>query len=138
MSTLFFFNDTATTEIYTLSLHDALPISAPHELRIRAQRVKHAAGAAGRAISLGDTLVGEVGDPDRPGVSGAVGDEADLVVPPGEAQKRETRPVGRPAGLEVEGEARVYPTQRLLREGVHADEAVIAPVADERESGPVG
>src|SRR2546422_7668742 len=26
---LFFFNDTATTEIYTLSLHDALPISAP-------------------------------------------------------------------------------------------------------------
>src|SRR5688572_31989517 len=28
MSTIiFFFNDTATTEIYTLSLHDALPIS---------------------------------------------------------------------------------------------------------------
>src|SRR3712207_8106724 len=26
---MFFFNDTATTEIYTLSLHDALPISAP-------------------------------------------------------------------------------------------------------------
>src|SRR6266487_3277407 len=28
-STSFFFNDSATTEIYTLSLHDALPIS-PH------------------------------------------------------------------------------------------------------------
>src|SRR2546422_587060 len=28
-SALFFFNDTATTEIYTLSLHDALPISSP-------------------------------------------------------------------------------------------------------------
>src|SRR6266536_6573022 len=27
---LFFFNDTATTEIYTLSLHDALPISVTH------------------------------------------------------------------------------------------------------------
>src|SRR5216684_6339011 len=26
---IFFFNDTATTEIYTLSLHDALPISRP-------------------------------------------------------------------------------------------------------------
>src|SRR5438270_14062893 len=26
----FFFNDPATTEIYTLSLHDALPILAPH------------------------------------------------------------------------------------------------------------
>src|SRR2546429_1715720 len=27
----FFFNDTATTEIYTLSLHDALPISCPSD-----------------------------------------------------------------------------------------------------------
>src|SRR3712207_9180180 len=29
LSTFFFFNDTATTEIYTLSLHDALPIFRP-------------------------------------------------------------------------------------------------------------
>src|SRR3712207_7953086 len=29
--TLFFFNDTATTEIYTLSLHDALPIFRKRE-----------------------------------------------------------------------------------------------------------
>src|SRR2546429_6901496 len=29
----FFFNDTATTEIYTLSLHDALPISAESSAR---------------------------------------------------------------------------------------------------------
>src|SRR2546430_12281530 len=28
ISSFFFFNDTATTEIYTLSLHDALPISS--------------------------------------------------------------------------------------------------------------
>src|SRR5258708_39082273 len=28
----FFFNDTATTEIYTLSLHDALPISGDNDL----------------------------------------------------------------------------------------------------------
>src|SRR4029077_21297600 len=42
---LFFFNDTATTEIYTLSLHDALPISfgpgvhpAPFILRLRHSR----------------------------------------------------------------------------------------------------
>ncbi len=27
----FFFNDTATTEIYTLSLHDALPIFVDYE-----------------------------------------------------------------------------------------------------------
>src|SRR5215211_9120535 len=31
----FFFNDTATTEIYTLSLHDALPISVPSRARRR-------------------------------------------------------------------------------------------------------
>src|SRR5208337_752725 len=29
VTAFFFFNDTATTEIYTLSLHDALPISMP-------------------------------------------------------------------------------------------------------------
>src|SRR2546429_3408856 len=38
----FFFNDTATTEIYTLSLHDALPIS-------------HGPGRAGRRASFPGT-----------------------------------------------------------------------------------
>src|SRR5688572_32734088 len=33
--TFFFFNDTATTEIYTLSLHDALPISLAEILTTR-------------------------------------------------------------------------------------------------------
>src|SRR5438309_3915382 len=32
ISFLFFFNDTAPTEIYTLSLHDALPISLRRDL----------------------------------------------------------------------------------------------------------
>src|SRR2546429_5288166 len=32
---LFFFNDTATTEIYTLSLHDALPISRAGDPALR-------------------------------------------------------------------------------------------------------
>src|SRR5260221_11084666 len=31
ISYFFFFNDTATTEIYTLSLHDALPIYLVHQ-----------------------------------------------------------------------------------------------------------
>src|SRR2546425_5890816 len=35
LSVVFFFNDTATTEIYTLSLHDALPI---YGRRIRSSR----------------------------------------------------------------------------------------------------
>src|SRR3712207_6949399 len=34
----FFFNDTATTEIYTLSLHDALPICNPELVRRLNQR----------------------------------------------------------------------------------------------------
>src|SRR5260221_4203956 len=34
----FFFNDTATTEIYTLSLHDALPISADAVRKRRARQ----------------------------------------------------------------------------------------------------
>src|SRR2546430_12902734 len=42
MSTLlfFFFNDTATTEIYTLSLHDALPISAATGAASRPRRAR--------------------------------------------------------------------------------------------------
>src|SRR3712207_8716212 len=51
----FFFNDTATTEIYTLSLHDALPIFRPQsrgELvrgrpRLRARKLVLAADAQG-------------------------------------------------------------------------------------------
>src|SRR5260370_35263523 len=43
LSSVFFFNDTATTEIYTLSLHDALPIS-------RALRGHGPAGGDGRGL----------------------------------------------------------------------------------------
>src|SRR5258708_17172761 len=41
----FFFNDTATTEIYTLSLHDALPISSVDHRRTR----HRCPGTAGRS-----------------------------------------------------------------------------------------
>src|SRR2546425_11880687 len=48
----FFFNDTATTEIYTLSLHDALPISA------RAPTTgTHRPGGAGRRRGAGRRAV---------------------------------------------------------------------------------
>src|SRR5260221_13810618 len=40
----FFFNDTATTEIYTLSLHDALPISPAGPMTRRAAEVMQARG----------------------------------------------------------------------------------------------
>src|SRR3712207_9266897 len=42
----FFFNDTATTEIYTLSLHDALPIS--ERPRIAAREAGRRPARAGR------------------------------------------------------------------------------------------
>src|ERR1043166_8277499 len=42
-----FFNDTATTEIYTLSLHDALPISLwRHRNAVRDRRARRGAGVA--------------------------------------------------------------------------------------------
>src|SRR5438874_4901722 len=45
---IFFFNDTATTEIYTLSLHDALPISR-RVLRL-SQVVRTRSGDSGEAL----------------------------------------------------------------------------------------
>src|SRR3989475_8129723 len=45
----FFFNDTATTEIYTLSLHDALPISVGGRSRLRRQDRGHGLRGVPRA-----------------------------------------------------------------------------------------
>src|SRR5256885_5379083 len=65
----FFFNDTATTEIYTLSLHDALPISfaidgsGPVSFRIPAD-LDIPPGAA-QTFTLGPDGVGGTADEDR-------------------------------------------------------------------------
>src|SRR2546422_3090655 len=49
---LFFFNDTATTEIYTLSLHDALPISGkPLTGPTRRRRISSSRGCITGKIS---------------------------------------------------------------------------------------
>src|SRR3712207_7122086 len=53
--TFFFFNDTATTEIYSLSLHDALPISARVEL-LRGGTPDHAPGLE-QALAHADVVV---------------------------------------------------------------------------------
>src|SRR3712207_8035668 len=69
MPILFFFNDTATTEIYTLSLHDALPIwgstgrpghrgPAPHRSRRAVRRP-----ASGRGRGHPERGDGPVGSP---------------------------------------------------------------------------
>src|SRR3712207_7727369 len=76
MCIVFFFNDTATTEIYTLSLHDALPISrdqprrqgrpprraAPRLVQARAGRVTP---LAARGRPGGPARVHGLGRPDR-------------------------------------------------------------------------
>src|SRR5256885_10684094 len=56
----FFFNDTATTEIYTLSLHDALPISQPRSRGGCGLSQKHlSSGSGNRAVcGLGARLLG--------------------------------------------------------------------------------
>src|SRR2546422_2385764 len=52
----FFFNDTATTEIYTLSLHDALPISlhdvGQHAALDGMEDARHACGVLGQGLVL--------------------------------------------------------------------------------------
>src|SRR5260370_14599085 len=63
-----FFNDTATTEIYTLSLHDALPISA--------RGTPVSVSLAARAARLPAPLSAVV-------LRGRVATEADVAQPPG-------------------------------------------------------
>src|SRR2546430_15705057 len=67
----FFFNDTATTEIYTLSLHDALPICrtggpSRHGLRGRGGR----RGGAARPAARGPGHFGQRARPRRVGRGG--------------------------------------------------------------------
>src|SRR5690348_18404765 len=56
----FFFNDTATTEIYTLSLHDALPIYLDHVAEHSADlhAIAHPHGLLEKQHEAGDEVVG--------------------------------------------------------------------------------
>src|SRR5258707_10624603 len=60
ISLFFFFNDTATTEIYTLSLHDALPISDGEGRGV----------VGGRRVQLALALAGQAPGEERVGVAG--------------------------------------------------------------------
>src|SRR3712207_7583283 len=54
----FFFNDTATTEIYTLSLHDALPISSLRPVASMVRTTRPGAKRAASRAQFDTTLVG--------------------------------------------------------------------------------
>src|SRR3712207_9152651 len=56
----FFFNDTATTEIYTLSLHDALPILALLVASLGVEHVPPEEGAPG--VPVGGPVDAEAAD----------------------------------------------------------------------------
>src|SRR6266542_876016 len=79
--TFFFFNDTAPTEIYTLSLHDALPISAradadprdPHTQRLRPLPALPATGAARGDAGRGSEIARLVARRGRSGRDGGAG-----------------------------------------------------------------
>src|SRR3712207_7774842 len=60
----FFFNDTATTEIYTLSLHDALPISSIASASIRGRWKQWASQNPITARLWRSSRSGETGDGD--------------------------------------------------------------------------
>src|SRR3712207_7747152 len=62
----FFFNDTATTEIYTLSLHDALPISGVQDRGHEARGHAQAAGRGARRAAAARRRA----PPARPGLLG--------------------------------------------------------------------
>src|SRR5574341_1928900 len=83
---VFFFNDTATTEIYTLSLHDALPIVAahhggidPHAAGVQRRR-HHVAPAEVRRAIVGE--LHEAGPLDADEVGDALQDQLHAVLVP--------------------------------------------------------
>src|SRR3712207_8255625 len=96
---VFFFNDTATTEIYTLSLHDALPISAGD-------------GEAGE--DEGGALRDERIDPVAPA---EMGEDRHRQIGPGrEAERVEDHQPGRSEEHTSELQSRQYLVCRLLLE----------------------
>src|SRR3712207_8100075 len=101
---MFFFNDTATTEIYTLSLHDALPILC------HPASVQEDPGVA--VVDEEPSLGGGVDRGVVPGHLGVVHGDRGRVV----ATDRERRPHGRSEEHTSELQSRQYLVCRLLLE----------------------
>src|SRR2546429_4488729 len=89
-SIFFFFNDTATTEIYTLSLHDALPIAGV----FLGGRVRDDVGLLRRVEHLGIVAV-------RAGNELAVGADPELTAAPVERPRRVVGHLGRARGIQA-------------------------------------
>src|SRR5256885_17192534 len=118
MSFFFFFNDTATTEIYTLSLHDALPICLD---RSRGAEVDDRADV--RPVDPHAERVGSHDDLERAGREVALHGVAGLAVEPGVIGAGAPAPRDQPLALLV---------RALARGRVHDRGAALAPPAPER------
>src|SRR5215216_8030228 len=114
-SFFFFFNDTATTEIYTLSLHDALPICRPRGRRRRRTGRDHRARPAPRTTrtrvgrrrrhpTRGPSVGAATAGQSRLGGSATGGRRA---VPVGGLALRRRSPVAAPVGVAAQHRAGV-------------------------------
>src|SRR2546430_1670283 len=109
----FFFNDTATTEIYTLSLHDALPIFA----RFFARNSNLPAELADHFASF-DLIVSYLYDPDgifetnlrRSGVENLICGPARVVENAGRAARQLARPIEEMGINVIDLAARIFPS----------------------------
>src|SRR2546427_6190621 len=133
----FFFNDTATTEIYTLSLHDALPISAV------------VGGGDGGAAAPGEERRGyrlarsgaRDGLPERAQAAGeaaALAEEGDEERRRGSGSGLRSDAGGREAGEPGAGNSAARSLDSTIREGVAGDGRDGGRVAVEREPGSSG
>src|SRR2546423_15273489 len=115
----FFFNDTATTEIYTLSLHDALPIFIELAHHRRADRPQHRGAAAQVLRHACDEVVRERLHGDV--AARAVAPQERRPLAPGDRVERADRPsCGR-----APGELRGTENRGVLRLiGVHAPRGI--------------
>src|SRR5438034_2673273 len=107
---VFFFNDTATTEIYTLSLHDALPILFPRQIRantISFTVFPEIVPSIGKTVKLIDRKSGSAGMP-RP-ISYAVFC----------LKKKKIRTITMNDTLHDGHKAQPYPNARVLKSYVH-------------------
>src|SRR6266496_2452256 len=153
----FFFNDTATTEIYTLSLHDALPISRrPTIDRPELAELDEAVAGRGAVEHLGPLgaegvavlLSRHTGRPSAPAVVAAVLDAssglavvaaalaaaAGSAVPGSAGTRPPGAPVPRPARVRPARRARVRPARPARR--AHVRPARSARVREARPARP--
>src|SRR6202040_2299146 len=109
VSFFFFFNDTATTEIYTLSLHDALPIWC-REARPRSRACRNRSGCAPWSVDRKSTRLNS----SHPSISYAV-----FCLKKKTKKQRNTAPATLSAGARVAEKTRVrcppVPRSRVWR-----------------------